>query len=459
MSGRTLLLVIDGLRPDCVTPDLMPNLCALADRGVFFSDSHAVLPTVTRCNSATLATGALPGRHGVPGNRFRSRTLGADLNAGDHRDLERLRPSRGGRILRAPTLADAVRAKGGHTAVLGTGTPGAALLQNPEAEANGDLLIHPAVCAGASRGEVEQRFGQIPDRAVPATDLTKYFVRVAVEHVLPEYEPELLVFWHTDPDHTQHAIGLGAPVAQDAHRFADANLGLLLKAAGDDALVAVVSDHGFVSNTGTVDVAARLDAAGLSVQAQVHALGGLVYFDHPDGELEARTVTALRSIPEVGGIFTRHEIDGTFPLTLVGHGGDDAPDLLYGLRWDAESGPHGVEGRAWSHPMKGAGNHGSFSPYEVRNACIIAGPGIRSGWRSDVPSGNADIAPTLAALMGLDWPNDRDGRVLAEALEGGAVPDVRSQTARSESSQHEQWAGVSEVAGVRYVDWVDDRPR
>jgi hypothetical protein len=34
---RHLLIVVDGLRPDYVTPDVMPNLTALGKRGVVFN--------------------------------------------------------------------------------------------------------------------------------------------------------------------------------------------------------------------------------------------------------------------------------------------------------------------------------------------------------------------------------------------------------------------------------------
>ena len=44
---RHLLIVLDGLRPDYVTPELMPNLHALGQRGVVMTRHHAVYPTVT----------------------------------------------------------------------------------------------------------------------------------------------------------------------------------------------------------------------------------------------------------------------------------------------------------------------------------------------------------------------------------------------------------------------------
>ena len=60
----------DGMRPDLISPELTPNLAALAADGITFNANHAVVPTVTRINAATLATGAPSSSHGLPGNVF-----------------------------------------------------------------------------------------------------------------------------------------------------------------------------------------------------------------------------------------------------------------------------------------------------------------------------------------------------------------------------------------------------
>src|SRR5262245_44120366 len=48
----SLVIVIDGLRPDYVTKEIMPNLDAFGEKGVRGEVHHAVFPTVTRVNSA-----------------------------------------------------------------------------------------------------------------------------------------------------------------------------------------------------------------------------------------------------------------------------------------------------------------------------------------------------------------------------------------------------------------------
>ena len=65
---RAVGVICDGLRADMVTPDLTPNLCALAREGQSFIRHRGVFPSTTRTTSASIATGCLPGRHGLEGN-------------------------------------------------------------------------------------------------------------------------------------------------------------------------------------------------------------------------------------------------------------------------------------------------------------------------------------------------------------------------------------------------------
>ena len=59
-ATRAFVMVWDGMRPDLISPELTPNLWRLTQSGVRCLDSHAVFPTVTRINSASLSTGCSP---------------------------------------------------------------------------------------------------------------------------------------------------------------------------------------------------------------------------------------------------------------------------------------------------------------------------------------------------------------------------------------------------------------
>jgi arylsulfatase A-like enzyme len=70
-----------------------------------------------------------------------------------------------------------------------------------------------------------------------------------------------------------------------------------------------------------------------------------------------------------------------------------------------------------------ASDHGSMSPWNVRNTCLAWGVDMKRGATVRAPSGNVDVAPTILHLLGLDDRTGVDGRVLTEALLDGPDPD------------------------------------
>ena len=64
----TMVFIVDGLRPDSVNPTDTPNLWRMRNEGVWFANSHSVVPTVTRGNATVIGSGALPARSGILGN-------------------------------------------------------------------------------------------------------------------------------------------------------------------------------------------------------------------------------------------------------------------------------------------------------------------------------------------------------------------------------------------------------
>lgn len=67
-APKLILVVVSGLRPESITPSRMKHLDELRRQGVELTDMHAVFPTTTMVNAATLATGVSPGRHGLVGS-------------------------------------------------------------------------------------------------------------------------------------------------------------------------------------------------------------------------------------------------------------------------------------------------------------------------------------------------------------------------------------------------------
>lgn len=92
----TILVALDGFRPDYLDRGLTPNLSALAGHGVRGSMQPS-FPSVTFPNLFTLITGKRPDRHGIVGNRFedesRALVLGDDrARTGDAHWWNQARP-------------------------------------------------------------------------------------------------------------------------------------------------------------------------------------------------------------------------------------------------------------------------------------------------------------------------------------------------------------------------------
>src|SRR5439155_22572230 len=118
---KVIILVWDGLRPDSIDPTDTPNLHALREAGVEFTDNHSTYPTFTMMNVASFATGGFPGSTGYYGNTlWQPGTDGKDsakadvdsrqpVFTEDYTILEALTTFLKGDLLRVDTLFKAAR--------------------------------------------------------------------------------------------------------------------------------------------------------------------------------------------------------------------------------------------------------------------------------------------------------------------------------------------------------------
>jgi predicted AlkP superfamily pyrophosphatase or phosphodiesterase len=143
-------------------------------------------------------------------------------------------------------------------------------------------------------------------------------------------------------------------------------------------------------------------------------------------------VLALQERTAFGSIFVRGvygAIPGTLPLSVIAAEGAQSspplPDLIVSFDWDDAAvigGADRVPGSEYASVQRYRGIHGSFSPRDVHNTLIAAGPHFKAGFVDLLPTGNVDLAPTIAQILGLRFTAP-DGRVLGEALAGPAVSD------------------------------------
>src|SRR5258707_14394136 len=90
-----MVLVLDGLRPDSITPEETPNLWRLRQEGVNFINGHSVFPTVTRANATAIGTGTYPDRNGMFGNQIYVRAVDPhrSVRNDEHENLLRTGPA------------------------------------------------------------------------------------------------------------------------------------------------------------------------------------------------------------------------------------------------------------------------------------------------------------------------------------------------------------------------------
>ena len=160
---------------------------------------------------------------------------------------------------------------------------------------------------------------------------------------------------------------------------------------------------------------------------------GTDYFYQPehDAAVVRRAVRFLQSREYVGAIFVASRygaIPGTLPAEDVQLGNAArGPDIIISYAWDANAVIQGFRGTEYGTVSTERGQHGSFSPIDVHNTLVASGPDFRQAMRDPLPSGNVDVAPTLAAVLGLALPTAQ-GRVLHEALTGPLARPVSDYT-------------------------------
>jgi len=169
--------------------------------------------------------------------------------------------------------------------------------------------------------------------------------------------------------------------------------------------------------------------ASLPPKAIVIAVNGgsdYLYVPDHDAETVGSAIRFLQSRSEVGAIFvdSRYgQVPGTLPLSMVRaeNGAGRNPDIIASFDYDEYAVITEVSGTEYSGTLLNTsyrGMHGSFSPLDVHNTLIAYGPDFRESYVDTLPTGNVDVAPTVATILGLSLINS-DGRPLLEALRHG----------------------------------------
>ena len=287
-------------------------------------------------------------------------------------------------------------------------------------------------------------------------------------HLMKNHNWDLLALkWH-DTDIFQHlAFNMIDPVhplfdpAQEAtgweyfrqvYGLGDQMVGALVEQAGDDVVVAVVSDHGQIANTyfpdlhgsdgplvqaglcswtedGKIDLAnSKVVATGTGIHVNLKGKyeGGII---EAGEEYETVRHQALALLKDWKHPHTDepafHLVAYKEDLSFMGLDGPQIGDIVFMVNPTVPNRSYTVDeyerlviSGMW---LTSRGTHGpnlpsqQFSVGGIEGICILAGPGVRPGRRSQ-PTWTNSVAPTLSRLAGLPIPRDADGVEIREAI-------------------------------------------
>lgn len=447
VADKVIVCVFDGLRPDFVTPEQMPNLSRFAGQSTWFREARSVFPSMTRVATTSIATGAPPRVHGVMGNAFLfpevTREHVLDTSRAD--DIALAEAKTGGRFVEAESFGDVLAKAGKRLAVVHTGSAGSAYLINPRVKANGhwtfSIFGRDHTQTPEAVDEVVARFGPLPPRNLPRFEEIDYAEQVLREHVLEVMRPDVSLVWFNEPDTSFHYRFLGSPETLSVLRHVDAAFGRILDwvAAQPDAeryAVIAASDHGQISSSDALDLAGLLGAQGhAGRRAAERTLEGASFAMTGGNMGEIRILEGgsakrdaiaawLREQDLLGMLFSRArnevegEVEGSFALPLVDLGHRRQPDLVYVLRSGNEADPYGNPGLGLitkADVPVGGGMHGGLNRYELNTVLMVQAEGFAPGRIEQAPCGIIDITPTVLDLLGLAPAATMVGHSLATA--------------------------------------------
>ncbi|WP_031527508.1 alkaline phosphatase family protein [Dyadobacter crusticola] len=446
-KNKTLIVFFDGLRPDYITAEQMPNLFAFKEKAAFGANHHSVFPTVTRVNSASYATGSYPGTHGLLGNSIYIPEVKSNAAIGTgYGDLSQIPAATGGGILTAPSLGEILESAGEKMMVFSSGTTGQAFLQNYKV--SGGAIVNPGLILPETfKAQVLAEMGEVTKEGNEDFNRHKWVTDALLKYGLAANGPLVSAIWLSDPDGAAHEHGIGSPEAVEAIKFVDGQFGRILDAIQKQGLadkwnIIISTDHGFVTQIGSISLTDFLVQEGLKQDKEsddVIVAEGSIYVKDHNPETIQKIVSALQEEEWIGAIFTKAKqagdvngwIEGTFAFDAVHFNHPRAGDILVAPAWNDVKNDKGFAGTDYT---KGKAGHGGSSPYEIHIALFAKGPDFKSGGTTELPTSNIDIVPTILQIYNIPQPAGMDGRPVSELLK---KPSKSIGKARRESLKTE----------------------
>jgi predicted AlkP superfamily pyrophosphatase or phosphodiesterase len=394
----------------------IPTLRMLAREGVVAASMQPVNPTVTWPNHTALVTGVDASKHHVLFNGLLTRP--------DRAGRPSIEPWRDKDLMvHAPTIYDVAFQDGLTTAQVDWVAIYHAKTitwQFPELPDPNGMIEREMIADGTVTAEQLRTFED-------SSQAWQDQIWTAAAAKILEKKPNLLLVHLLTLDDTNHEYAPMSPASFTAMAFLDAKVKQILDVLqrtgqSRDATLFIVSDHGFRAYKHKIHPNVLLRKNGLGSEEPGQAKGdawvlseggtAAVYITNPDRKAELsselrRILTGVEGIDHVYGV-------EDFPkLGLpVAPTSDQAPDLVLAASPDymfsnESDGDFVTE-------VSAGGTHGYLNTDPKMQAIFIAwGAGIPKGVRLNSIS-NLDVAPTIAALLGLEM----------KQAQGHAIPEI-----------------------------------
>ena len=376
LGAKPLVIVLswDGVRHDFPDRTPLPGLDRMERAGVRAERLVPVFPSNTFPAHVSLATGTHPDRHGILDNRFYDRERGRYSYSNDASWIE------------AEPLWSAAERQGVRAAVF--------FWVGSETDWRGVGATHRRAPFDGTLGE-EEKLAQLIDWID-----------------LPEHErPGLVMSWWHGTDSIAHRKGPNHPDVIDALREQDEFLQQLFAAldardAWDTTTVFVVSDHGVTAVDEIVAPDEVLEDAGIAARVVRGSSVAHVFLADPsqDGE-------AARALGGIDGVevYRRADVPERLRIRHASRNGDlvlvTHPPRTF-TKLDTSSWLAVTAARLFGWQT---GSHGYEPDHPDMGAIFFAlGRGVPHGKRLP-PIPSTDVAPTVAALLGIDAPRDAEG--------------------------------------------------
>jgi phosphonoacetate hydrolase len=295
---RVIVLMVDGLGPDYITPGTMPVLTSWQKRGIG-KIVNGVMPSVTNANNTSICCGVWPERHGITANFYLDETTGREeyMESAD--------------LVLAPTLFERARSAGVTSALLSSKKKTITLLPR------GASIVLSAEIPPA---EWTDRLGKAPD--IYSAEINHWLLKAALW--ILRHQPEVGVLYIHTTDYPMH---MWPPEAEPSRRHLaglDALLGEL-SAAAPDAAILLTADHGMHHKTRCWDVMKACAARGVTLRTAISAeqdkylkhhsgYGGTSWVYLKSNRDADRAAAVIEKLPGVEQVLSRTEAARRFRL-------------------------------------------------------------------------------------------------------------------------------------------------